>query len=319
LLGDHILTVLSLSTELMLYVLIGIYLQKRGIVNSDFEPQLANFLLEAVLPLLIIRSVQFKLTAEVLRSCGHVVLFSIGSIAFFYCVGYVLWRLLGKGSTGRIFRFSCIFTNFTFIGLPVMSAVFDQQAVFLFSIYVIPIRIVLYLTCEAIMTPPERYAAKKGAEVWKRFCSAPLIAVIAGLALCLFGWKIHAPLDTVMKNVGALSLPLGMILCGLIAGRVQLPQMRQIFGKKTVGLVLLRNILLPAIVLLACKLCNCPAVIMRVAVIYAALPVGTLLSTFASKYDGGEQARNESVGAVILSSVPSVLTIPIWVGILTVG
>lgn len=308
--------VLRLSAELMLYVLIGIYLQKRKIVNDDFEKQLSNMLLEVILPLMIIRSMQMKLTADDIYNCGFLLVLCTGWVLFSFMFGQVLWYVSGKNASGRIFRFACIFTNFTFIGLPVISAVFDQQTVFYFTIYVIPLRIALYSTCELIMTPPERYSGKSGAGFWRNLCSPPLLAVVVGLVLCILGWKIPEIFDIVMKNVSDLSLPLGMIVCGLIIGKFD---MRRVFSLKAIGIMLIRNLLLPGLVFLFCRICSFSATITQVAVMCAALPVGTLLATFASKYDGCEQSRYESVGAVILSTMFSSITIPIWIGILTMN
>ena len=299
----------------MLYILIGVYLQKRTIVNDEFERQLSNVLLEVVLPIMIIRSMQMEITASDIRNCSFLLILCSGWVIFSFLCGQLLWYASGKGATGRIFRFASIFTNFTFIGLPVISSVYDQQTVFYFTIYVIPMRIALYSVCELIMTPPELHNGKPITFSWRKLCSPPLIAVVAGLVLCLLRVNIAGTLDTVMKNISGLSLPLGMIVCGLIIGKFRL---RQVFSIKAAVITAVRNLLLPGILLLFCRICNLSTVVTQVAVMCAALPTGTLLVSFASKYDGCEQSRYESAGAVVSSTLSSAVTIPLWVWVLSI-
>lgn len=304
----------QLSAELMLYVLAGIYLQKRQLVSRDFEKQISVLLLEVVLPVMIVRSMQIELTADDLRNCAFLLLLCTGWTLFSFLFGQGLWYMFGKGASGRIFRFGSIFTNFTFIGLPVMNTAFDGQTVFYFTVYVIPLRIALYAFCEQIMTPPERYAGSGGFS-WRKLCSAPLIAVAVGITLCLLDIRFPAALDTAMAGISALSLPLGMMVCGLIIGKFS---PRQVFSPKALLMTLIRNLLLPGLALLVCRTLDLIAPVTRCVVMCAAFPVGTLLATFATKYDGCEQSRYESAGAVIFSHLTASLTIPLWVWLLSI-
>lgn len=309
------MVIIQLSAELMLYALIGVYLQKRKIVENDFERQLSSLLLEVVLPVMIVRSMQVTLTAEDIQNCALLLVLCAGWMVFCALFGHILWYILGRGATGRIFRFSCMFTNFTFIGLPVMSCTYSQQTVFYFTVYLIPIRIALYTFCERLMTPPDQNSRPQSASLRTKLSSPPLLAMAAGLLLCLLGIRIPGLLDTVTQNISAMSLPLGMVVCGLIVGKFSLTQ---ILSPAALLMTLIRNFLLPGLLLIFCRICALPSVITQCAVICAALPSATLVATFASKYDGSTQARYTSTGVVIFSHLFAVVTIPLWIWILSV-
>ncbi|MDD2956780.1 MAG: hypothetical protein PHD67_10805, partial [Oscillospiraceae bacterium] len=81
-------------------------------------------------------------------------------------------------------------------------------------------------------------------------------------------------------------------------------------------LPLIRNLAMPAVFFFLTRLLPLDPTLSNIVVIYAALPVASLLAAFTIRYDPDSQF--ESAGSVLISTLLSAVTIPLWVHILSV-
>lgn len=308
--------VIRLSLELIITVLLGVYIQRRGIVGEGFDRQLTGFLVQAALPLMIVDCMQVDFTVERLRQCGRLAALALLMIAVTVLLGQVLYRLQGGGLRGRLWRFGVIFMNFTLIGIPVTQTLYGEEGAFFFTMFIVPLRILYYVTPQFLMAPSGASGRRAGWRERAAGCfSPPVIAVLAGLALFLLRIRLPGILLDVAHSVGGVCSPLGMILCGLCIGKFEI---RRILRPHALAIALIRNMGCPAIIFLLCRLLAVPPELARIAVICAALPVGVLIATFAVQYDGSDQAKYESAGMVTVSSLLSCATIPLWAWLLEI-
>mgnify|MGYP002431891673 CR=1 FL=1 len=78
---------------------------------------------------------------------------------------------------------------------------------------------------------------------------------------------------------------------------------------KAWALTALRLVLIPAAVLLGCRLCGAESLVTGVSVVLAAMPMGGVTAVLAEKY-GGDSAFASKCVAV--STVLSLITTPLW-------
>ena len=79
---------------------------------------------------------------------------------------------------------------------------------------------------------------------------------------------------------------------------------------------LVRNLLLPALVLGLSLLVGLEKELTQVVVMFVALPVASLIAAFTIQYDSNEETQFEAAAAVLLSTIFAAVTIPLWASVL---
>ena len=299
-----------LSLELIALIAIGFFIWRKGMVDEHFDTSLTNFIMKISLPCLIIGSFNAPFSAAELKNCILLIFLSLIMMGVWFLIGQTAFKLSGGGHWGRVVRFGSVFTNFSFVGMPVVEALFGQQGLLYFSVFTVPIRMVYYSSAQPLLSPPGAKLEKKSAfEHIKGWFSPPIIAVFIGMALYISGLQLPEVLDKTISAVGSICSPMGMILCGISLGKNKLTELLKL---RYLRLPLFRNLLLPAVTLAIMYFLPVDALVAKIVVIYAALPVASLLAAYTIKYDPDPQARLEGAGSVFISLLFFALTIPLW-------
>ena len=137
-----------------------------------------------------------------------------------------------------------------------------------------------------------------------------VLPVLAGLAWNLSGLPLPALVDEVLQLLGTAVVPLCLVLIGLSLAYYGV----QGHLRGAVGVTLMKLLLLPAVVLVAARwgfgLRGLP---LSVAVMLAALPVGSNALIFAQRY---RTLQPEATAGIVLSTVGFVLSAPLWLALL---
>ena len=204
------MTAASLSVQLILMVAVGLFAWRAHIVSGDFDKQLTSLLMKIALPCMIVRSMSGAFSWEELKNCGRLAAAALILWAVTFALGQLAFRLLGRGASARIARFSMLYTNFTFVGVPVVEALYGDTGVFYFVVFLVPYRMIYYSSAEPLLSPPglER-RARTLPEKLKGWFSPPVVAVFVGLLLYITQWKLPAPVSGVINSLGSCASPLG--------------------------------------------------------------------------------------------------------------
>jgi predicted permease len=192
-----------------------------------------------------------------------------------------------KSASGRLLRFGMIFTNFTFVGMPVVEALYGQQGLFYFVVFLVPIRMIYYSSAKPMLSPPGiMHARPTVIERLKGYFSPPVAAVFVGLILYLTGLPLPGVLTNVIGSVGATCSPLGMILSGISLSKYNF---KALLRPRYLRLPLVRILVMPAVLFGLTRLLPLDAALSNIVVIYAALPLPSLLAAFTIQYDPDSQ------------------------------
>lgn len=118
-----------------------------------------------------------------------------------------------------------------------------------------------------------------------------------------------------INSLGSCASPLGMVLCGISLGKYDF---RALLRPKYLWTPLIRTLALPALTLGLCLLAGLEGELARVAVIFTALPTASLLAAFTIQYDPSRDSQFEAAATVLLSTLLSAFTIPLWAAVLGV-
>lgn len=137
-----------------------------------------------------------------------------------------------------------------------------------------------------------------------------VLPILAGLAWNLTGLGLHPVVDEVLALLASAVVPLCLVLIGLSLAAFGL----KAHWRGALGLVLLKLIVAPALVLLAGRFVfGLEGLPLAVIVMLAALPVGSNALIFAQRYRVQEA---EATAAIVVSTVAFVATAAGWLALL---
>ncbi len=307
---------LNLGIQMFLLMSAGFILCKTKVLPKDFDRGLTKLILGFTLPCLIIRSLSIDFDPSQLKEVFTTLLVSVMCIVILFLMGQVSYILGGRGAIGRVARFGTIFSNYTFVGMPVVEAFYGAHGLFLFTIFTLPVRLVFYVSPQFLLRSKEQMHEEKlsTAQRIKGFFSAPVVAVFIGLFFYFTGIRLPAIVNTTISSAASVCSPLGMMICGMFLARLDV---KNLFKSPRIFIcVIMRLAIAPTVVLLILKLIGIEHDLMCVAVTFAALPCASLMPSFAMQYSNDEVSAAMGSVAVFVSTILGIATLPIWATIL---
>jgi len=307
---------LNLGIQMFLLMSAGFILCKLKVLPKDFDRGLTKLILCFTLPCLIIKSLCIDFDPAQLKEVFTTLLVSLLCIVLLFIMGQVSYLLCGKGAIGRVARFGTIFSNYTFVGMPVVEAFYGAHGLFLFTIFTLPVRLVFYVSPQFLLKSREDAHSEKmtAAQRIKGFFSAPVVAVFIGLFFYFTGLRLPAIVNKTIASAASVCSPLGMMICGMFLARLDVKNVLK--SPRIFICVLMRLIVAPTVVLLVLKLIGIEHDLLCVAVSFAGLPCASLLPSFAMQHANDDISAPMGSVAVFVSTILGIATLPIWATIL---
>ncbi|MGO1820438.1 MAG: AEC family transporter [Senegalia sp. (in: firmicutes)] len=299
-------TVLSQVLVLFILITIGLILKKTNIFEEDFIKGLSNFIIYATLPALLVTSLNYDFSKELLNN-GLLILI-IGPFAYLFAIliGLLFVKLKHIKEPDRgIYLFSMIFPNTAFMGYPVSLLIYGEKGLFYAVIFNLLFNMLLW-TLGVILTNP-----KSNTKInFKMLINPGTISIAIGLVLFLFSITLPRPLFDALDSLGKATTPLAMIVIGTMLGDSSVGNV--IKNKKLIAVVLIRLIIIPIPILFILSVLPIPKMVAGVIAILMAMPVAANAAIFARRSDSNYKLASESV---FLSTLFSIATIPIFISL----
>ena len=303
------MTVLQLTCKLILFIAVGFAARKLKVMADGFDKMLSRFLMAIPLPCMIINSFNIEYSVENLLNTPILIGLSIGSMALMFLLATVATKRMKDADLRKTVRFSLLFTNFTFLGLPVVSELYGPEAVFSYVIFTLPIRVMFYGGASVMLGKGGEKIDVK--ETIRKFLCEPVVAVFIGFLLYVTQLKLPEVLRSAITTLGNMASPLGLLLCGTIIADAD---WRGIV-KQPVAIVVavLRLTVVPAIAVALFWLLGVDHELIRNTMYFFAMPVASFVPTFLLRYNPDAVEARVSAGyMVVISTLLCVLTIPGW-------
>lgn len=289
---------------LFLLISVGCFARKKGLLNETIASGLSGILMNIALPALIVVSFIFEFSPNMLRK--GMLVFGISVII------HGILFLINKLAFGRyhfdkrnIFILSGVFPNVGFMGMPFIYAVFGQIGVFYAAIFAIPYTLLLF-TYGQDMFRKEKIATPLLTQLIAHCTKPTILAVVAGMIMFLFSFKLPRTVVTTLSSLGGLTLPIAMMLIG---NNIAQMKIRDIFSDKDVYYgVIVRLILIPVATYGVLHLVSVDATIVNVCVTIEALPMVVAGVIFAQMYGGDTSFASKFV---VIQHALSLVTIPL--------
>lgn len=193
-----------------------------------------------------------------------------------------------------------------FLGNPIAEAIYNEIGVLYTSIFLIPMRIIMWSVGTTYFVADEKVDKKVDKKkVAKNVLTHPcLVAIYLGLICMVTQVKLPAVITATVKYLGNCNSALTMLIVGTILADVKITT---IFNKDTAMFSVFRLIILPAAALVVGL--GLDATSLGISVLMTGMPAGATAAIFAARYDSDALFATR---CVVVTTLMSMLTLPVW-------
>lgn len=241
---------------------------------------------------------------EVLKLIGITVLMYIGLILMAQLVPKLLRVPVDQEGA---YKYMVVFSNVGYMGMPVVRAVFGEEATFCVSIFIMVFYLFIYTYGIGLIQ-----GKGKGTGIaWKSMITPMTVCSLVGIIGYLAGVHVEGVVADTLSTVSKVTTPCAMLIMGCALAAIPL---KTVFLNWRVYIVaLLKLLVIPVTVFLCLRGGMGDSMILGVVVIVMAMPIATNFTMLSAQYGADQKLAASSV---FLTTLLSVITIPILAGIL---
>ncbi|UZQ86496.1 AEC family transporter [Thermoclostridium stercorarium] len=294
---------------LLIIMVAGVIAGKAGIIADGASKKFSELLLYVTSPMLVLGSFFFEYSAE--KFINGLMVFLIATVFYFFSI--FLSSILFKGFDEKIkpiMRFSSVFSNAGFIGLPMMKALYGQDGVFLGSFYIVAFNLFVWTFGYTMYGE-----AKKGDGIKslmkKALLNPSVIAVYVGIIIFVLRIPVPESVKSAVNYIGDMTMPLSMLIIGALISTAKIKEL--VNDARVYYVSAVRLILMPLLAYGILYLLGVPEQIVSIIVTALAMPVAATTTIFADLFDKDAVFASK---AVMVSTILSVITAPVIVALL---
>ena len=296
---ESVRSMLNAQMILMIYILTGIYCQKKGLITEKNRIGYIDLILKVTLPCMIFNSFNKPLTPEILRQTAMALFAASAVAAVSLLIGNIAYRNYPPARAG-ILKYCTLVNNAGFLGMPLVQSVFGDDGLLFASIYVLPTRILMWTAGISLFT--EADFRTRARNILLNPC---IVTVYLGLARRILNIPLPAFIDTAIAKIGGVTSPLSMMVIGSMLVGVD---WRKMVEKDILYFSAIRLVLLPCIAFLMGRLLHFDTLLTGVCMVMTGMPAGSTGALLAAKYGADEEFASR---VVVSSTVLSLVTAPV--------
>lgn len=299
---------------LVLCVIPGVILKKTKLVSGDFGVGLSNLVLYVATPAMIILSFLREFDPKLILRAAIVAIFCLLFHVLFFFVSLLLYRR-AEADVKNVLRFSTVFTNAGYMGIPLIQALFGDEAVIFATFYVVFFNIFVWTIGCYIFTRDRSYISLR-----KAFLNPATISITIGFICLLTSVSNYLPAISVsfLTILNNLVAPLSMFIIGFGLADLKLKGFFKDFY--LYEFLTVRMLILPTACFAILKLASLfgfrDPVAASALFICASTPGATATSMFAEKFGDNARYAGKLVSVSTILSVGTMPLVALWMKLL---
>jgi|SRR5471030_3071061 len=298
--------VINQMVQLFMILGLGYFLNKINLFDVNLNQKLNKLLLNVTTPAMVMASVSSIKESSNNGEVIFVFLVAIVIFALLPVISYIIVRIMKIPVHQRgLYMFMTVFSNIGFMGFPVMKAIFGNEAVFYTAIFNMVFNILVYTLGIVLIN----YGTTNQVRLKARNLLSPGI-ISSIVAIIIYFLKIPIPtvIGSTFDMVGNITTPIAMMLIGSTLANMNIKEVFTEF--RIYPYTIIKQLLIPFIAYPLLKYFISSPLVLGVALINLAMPVGNSAVLFANEYNGDVALAAKSV---FITTLISVFTIPLIV------
>lgn len=292
---------------LFIIMFFGYVLGKVKIVDEKMSNKLSTLVLSGTFPALIITSMDRDFDLETLRNSAFLLAATIILSLIIIIIIELEVRIRKKPKPEMSARhFVMLFGNTSFMGIPVLNALYGNDGVFYISMMSIVFNFLMFSYGVFILSRNQKPNFRK------IFLNPGFIGTLIGFLIFITPVSLPYIISRPLAWCGNMTIPLALIVAGSIISRHKLSQIIRPANIWTTSLI--RLVLFPLVMIPAFLLMRMDVFLMSILVIIFSTPAPLTAGAFAENY-GGDVFFASKV--VVLSNLLSLITMTFLIWIFT--
>lgn len=297
---EEIIAVFSKVAIMIVMIAVGWVITKKGMLTESGAGEITKILLDIVTPCLIVASF---ITAEPGAVTGSTLImaFVTASLAIGIAIGlsYLFFRKVPE-ERRTVLRFSIIFSNAGFMGLPLVQSILGEGGVIYGSFFVVAFNLFCWTYGYSMMNKGQKLKLRSV------FLNPGTIGLAVGLPIYLLKLRLPEILSAPIQGFSDLNTPLAMLVVGSYIAKVKF---RDFLTDGSVYVTAFARLILAPLVLIGVLCLIRPGHDLFLStVIQAAAPSAANCVLFAVMFQQDAKLASKAVAATTLLSV---VTIPV--------
>jgi len=268
------------------------------VVSREGQKTVTALVVNVVLPCNIVIAFMTELSPELLKDCAVILVVSLVIQAGGVLYGKFAYKGQERGRQNCL-RYGIICSNAGFLGNPVAEGLYGPTGLMLASIYLIPQRIMMWSEGLRIFS-----GESDGKKLVRKVLLHPcIIACIIGCILMAGQLRLPEWIYRPVNTLGRCNTALSMMVIGMILAEVD---PKNLVDKTVVRYTVDRLVIIPLVVLIACRICGFSHIVTGLSVILAAMPCGATTTMLAVQYRSDPEFATKLVVFSTLCSIPSI-------------
>ncbi len=293
---------------MLLLNLVGVLVYRLNIVTRDGGRQLSSLVLEIVTPVLVVHA---YMDVEFSKQMAANLMWTFGLAAVSYILTIIDSKIFIRDKGNRLVaieRFSAIYSNCGFMGIPLANALYGSTGV----LYVTAFLTVFFFFSwtHGIMMLSGKRDIKA---VLKVLRSPTVIAIAIGLIMYFTQFKLPSVISETMNYVASLNTPLAMIASGISVAQANI--IGALRSPRVYWISACRLIILPMLTMVLCLLCPFISEDVRIVTLLLSAAPSAAMCTLQCQKMGLNDVYASQIFA--MTTVASMATLPALVKIFT--
>lgn len=296
------LTILKQTIIMLILITFGIVCSKTKIISKESNKDLSKFVLQVVNPVMIFMSYQTDYKPELVKNLLLTFVLSLGAYAVTILLAYLLIPSK-KGRETELERFSAIYSNCGFMGIPLVNALFGMEGVFYLTAFITVFNLIVW-THGIILISGE----KSMKNIVKVLYSPTIIAIVLGIITFFLQIRLHEVPAKALEFISQLNTPMAMIVSGVTMAETNVLKLLKKGG--VYYICFLRLLLIPAILAALLSPLGISEKVRLTVIVAASAPPAAMCTLQCIRY-----GRNSVYASEIFTAgtILSVLTLPLVV------
>jgi len=294
--------ILRQTIIMLILIITGVICKKTKIISDSGNKELSKLVLTVVNPIVILMAYQTDYKASLVKNLLTAFELSLLSYAVFILFAYILIPKK-EGRETEIERFSTIYSNCGFMGIPLVNVIFGTEGVFYLTAFITIFNFIAW-THGIILISGE----KNLKNVIKVFYSPVIISIILGIIMFFTRIKIPALPSEALSFIASLNTPLAMIVSGVTIADTNITALLKKFGIYYVSL--LKLVIIPVIITVIFAFFRIDESVRLTIIIAASAPAAAMCTLQCIKFNKNSLYASEIFAA---STILSIITLPLIV------
>ena len=289
-------------------IAVGYAAKKAKFMTKDFDEKLSKLILNIAIPGMIVGSVLDADSLPPLESILFAFGISCASYAVVIAIAYIVTFVLriDKGYRG-VFKFMLCFGNVGFIGFPVLSTIFGNDALIYAAIFNLPFNVLVF-TIGIVFITEDNKDDVKFKTTWKTFLTPAIVSCAAAIVLALLGIHGVPVIGEAFSTLGSMTTPAALLIIG--SSLANMPVRRLLGGPRLWVASLFRLLVIPVCVWGVFQFFVADPLMLSIIVVVSGMPVATNGTMLCFQYGGKEHVMAQGT---FVTTVLSLVSIPLLV------